>query len=644
MRKSRVLIWMLCSALVLPVSGADVRSQAQGAADAVKGRYGSAQGLEDGAFKPLSGEGQFQTQDGQTFEASLECPASSRFLKATIVPQGSGDIQMIGIELDRDLNGSLETSLSFTGPLAAVCSNGVQQCTPGTTSNCQGRRWRSTGSSVSLENVPVSELGGCYCINNSCGASLLLQNSRKVLTDIGTGIANVLATTNPRLSVGSARSVDTTTMEFMGQEAGCGADGNPEQYHGNTAAMEAAGQAESAHPDSTYQMLVNSPASQESAVESASCQVNRVVQLHAVDVAESAAYTVSGAVLVGSCGPRCYRYRLGQLGDNYWSGSCRRFTEAASIQVIRPELIQAARIVEVGFDDHLHVRVGGNTGFAQPSGWDGVAPQCGDPKQNFRFTGLNGDVSGSLRSVAPNTVVPWVNTTYVSGNGEGWSVLDIVLTQDCAIQSETINNGCATLESRGDCSLRNATRDGVTTHENFSATGLTPLPSTRTLSGPGCSFTLTREWWQEQRDYTCSSGSAHDLSYANQRHQSVRNSFNTETGAFTDSRMGEGGAWSQHGMTATLPPPDPAGCIRMCRTRKTAAGPAMGSQGSVSNQNNTGPANDFTYRECSAADVCPLEAGETMVAPCDCSSNFMEAVTMMQTIRMTAQDFVCEAQ
>lgn len=644
MRKSRVLALMLLTGLVLPATGSDMRNEAQGAADAVRGQYGHAQGLEDGVFKPLSGEGQFQTQSGEAFDASLECPAAGTFMKATIVPQGSGDIQMIGVELDRDLNGSLETSLAFPGPFAAVCSNGVLQCTAGTSANCQGRRWRAGGSAVVLENVDRTELGGCYCINNSCGASLLLQNSRKVLTDIGTGIANVMAVSNPRLSVGSARSVDATTMEFMGQQAGCGVDSRPEQFHGNTSAMEAAGDAEAQQPDSTYQMLVNSPAAQESSVDNVSCQRNRVVQLQAENPSPGDVVTVSGAVEVGSCGPRCTRYRLGQVGDNYWSGNCTRFVVSGSIQVLRPDLVEAARVTEVGFDDHLHVRVGNLTGFAQPSGWDGVAAQCGDPKQNFRYSGLNGDVTNALRSVNPGTVVPWVNTVYVSGNGEGWSFLDVVFKQRCSIQSETISNGCATLETRSDCSLRNAETDGVETHKNYSQTGLTPLPSTRTLSGPGCSLTLTRDWWQERRDYSCDSGQQRDLSYADRRHQSVRDSFDSETGSFTDERMSDDGSWSSHGMSAALPPPDGDGCIRMCRTRQDRPGPAMGAQGSVSNQNPGGPANDFTYRECDAADVCPLEAGETMVAPCDCRSNFMEAVMMMQTIRMTAQDFVCVAE
>lgn len=643
MRKSRVLAWTLLTGLVLPATGSDMRNEAEGAADAVRGQYGHAQGLEDGVFKPLSGEGQFQTQSGESFDASLECPAASRFMKATIVPQASGDIQMIGVELDRDLNGSLETNLAFSGPFAAVCSNGVLQCTAGTTANCQGRRWRAGGSGVVLENVDRTELGGCYCINNSCGASLLLQNSRKVLTDIGTGIANVLAVSNPRLSVGSARSVDATTMEFMGQQAGCGGDGRPEQFHGNTSAMESAGQAEADNPDSMYQMLVNSPAAQESSVEGVSCQRDRLIQLQAEDPPLNDVLSFSGVTVAGSCGPRCYRLLLGVVGDNYWSAGCAPFGHSGSLAVHRPDMIESARVIQVGFDDHVHVTLGSTLVFRQPDWWDGVTPHCHDPGRNF-IENTNINVTAALTSVAPDTVVPFVQRVHVVRLGEGWVYLDVTLKQRCRIQSETINNGCATLEARSDCSLRNARTDGVETRKNYSSTGLAPLPSSRTLSGPGCSMTVIRDWWQEQRDYTCETAEGRDLSYADRRQQSVRDSFDPETGQFTDNRMGADGSWGTHGMTAALPPPDGDGCIRMCRTRQNRPGPAMGAEGSVSNQNPGGPANDFTYRECDASNVCPLEAGETMVAACDCRSNFMEAVMMMQTIRMTAQDFVCVAE
>lgn len=642
MRKSLGLLAVFGIVAVMSVADADVKTQAQTAADAVKGQYGSPSKLEGGAFKPMSGEAQFQTGDGQNFDAALECPAANRFMTAMIAPSSAGDIQLVGIELDRDLNGSLETPLTFPGPFAAVCSNGVLQCTPGTSTNCVGKRWKAVGTSVTLETVPQAELGGCYCVNNSCGASLLLQNSRKVLTDIGTGIANQLATTVPRLSVGSAREVDATTMEFFGQQSGCGVDSQPEQYSSNVSGLQAAGQAEAANPSSTYSMLVNSPAAQEGTYEGASCNRNRVIQLTSTTTDINDVVSVSGATLIGSCGADCYRYRLGRVGDNYWSAGCGNgFGDTAAFQVHRPDLVEAARVTSVRVDDYVQIVVGGITAYQFPAGWTPAVSDCRD--RGNHSASMNANVTTAFTTVAANGTVTWANLVRVVDRGEAYSHLDLVVRDSCLIQSETINDGCASLDARTDCSVRNETADGVQTIQGYNTTGLQPLASTRVLSGPGCTLTVTRDWWDRQRDYTCEATATRDLSYAGERERSIRNSFDATSGTFTDRRMNADGTWSNSAEVSTLPPPDPAGCIKTCKTRKARPGSAMTSAGATSMQNPTGVANDFTYRECDAANVCPLEAGETMVSACDCASNFMEAVMMMQTIRMTAQDFVCEA-
>lgn len=57
-----------------------------------------------------------------------------------------------------------------------------------------------------------------------------------------------------------------------------------------------------------------------------------------------------------------------------------------------------------------------------------------------------------------------------------------VTDADCTIQPDVINDSCATLASNGDCNLKDETVDGVTTYSNFSPTGLTPLPTQKTVT------------------------------------------------------------------------------------------------------------------------------------------------------------------
>src|SRR3546814_17670781 len=56
--------------------------------------------------------------------------------------------------------------------------------------------------------LPISEmaeLAGCYCINNSCGANLVMDNLPSVLKDLGGGAIGALTSHDPRVGVAEAR-------------------------------------------------------------------------------------------------------------------------------------------------------------------------------------------------------------------------------------------------------------------------------------------------------------------------------------------------------------------------------------------------------------------------------------------------------
>jgi hypothetical protein len=218
------------------------------------------------------------------------------------------------------------------------------------------------------------------------------------------------------------------------------------------------------------------------------------------------------------------------------------------------------------------------------------------------------------------------------------------LAEDCEVDREVIDDGCSTLQADVDCTWRDETVDGVQTYRDYYATGLSPLPSSREVSRGACRKRLTRDWWTRDKTYACEgSPRRFDASFSSERYAVISSTFDKDTGAFEDLRTAPDGTQSRHAMTTPLPPPDDASCQRMCKTRKPRPGQSMGETGSTGHLNPSPPAWDYTYRDCTEDDVCPVGAGEDVVSACNCNGNFAEAVSMMQTIRMAAQDLQCTA-
>src|SRR6266404_2093327 len=138
MRAFAVTIVMLVAAGVHPLwaqTSADQR--AQSAADQVLKSYGTGEQLNANGMQPLSSDKPMQTVDGaQQFGAKTACQASAQFMRVTILPNATSDIQTITVDLDPTFTGAVTNSSAFTGPFAAVCNNGVVQCDADSFNNC----------------------------------------------------------------------------------------------------------------------------------------------------------------------------------------------------------------------------------------------------------------------------------------------------------------------------------------------------------------------------------------------------------------------------------------------------------------------------------------------------------------------------
>lgn len=220
--------------LILPAQAPTVRADSPGAtagtgsANQALGRFGSAEGIRGNAYNPLtSNAAPMSTVDGtKSFNAQIQCPSSRAFITVLLTPAGGGEAQ-ITVGEDLDFDGVAE--YTFTSPVNAsgVCANGIISCEPGTWNSCRGYRWiANPAGQAALQEVSITNLGGCYCINNSCGSNLFFARTGQILETVGGGVIGSIQGLSPRYTVTRAR-IDGASILYHGQAtAGCSAAGS----------------------------------------------------------------------------------------------------------------------------------------------------------------------------------------------------------------------------------------------------------------------------------------------------------------------------------------------------------------------------------------------------------------------------------
>lgn len=641
----RVFVFFLVWA-VSPAYGdaGEARTRGASIAQSALGAWGSDEALNSNAMQPLATSGELATTDGTTFNVNMDCPASERFMRVRVFPGSNGDIEAVGVELDTNEDGSYDSNIGFTGPYAGVCYNGLISCNPGTYSNCVAFQWHSNDGNVELNPVDKRDVGSCYCINESCGDNLLAINSRKVVGDIGTGIAMALKRDNPRLNIGEAEHPDPYSVEYYAKHSECSTDRQAEQYYTNMDRMEAEGAAEQNNPNSDFYFLKDSEVAEQHKLTSQNCQINRKFNLRVVDAADVVVLRErQPRGYVQSCGENCWDYALGQSGNNYYDDgtghlSCRKFDEHQIFEVKYPESVTEARIWRAEWDDALRIALNGNAVFSRtPRNYN----SC-EYSTEFREN-LDINVLDAFRN-PNNGEVHHTHELWVGGKGEALSILRIKTVDACDLESEELLDACQTYASDEKCELRDEWIDDVQTVRNFSPTGLQPQPSTREIKEGDCSIgEVTRDYWQIRRVYACEyEDSDYDFEDSRERRDHIGETFDPETGDFEDKRKGDDESWQTSSESFGMPPPSAdAGCTQTCKVRKPKPGVDVSEQGATNEYNKDGIAYDYTYRSCDDSTSCPLEEGEELVEACNCRSSFAEAAAFMQLIRMTSQDQVC---
>ncbi len=175
---------------------------------------------------------------------------------------------------------------------------------------------------------------------------------------------------------------------------------------------------------------------------SASCELR-----HSYDVNPILEVT-EGPLNRSSCGEGCLDIWIGEVGDNYWSGTCKIYNTVTKLEIKNPQAITSAKLKYAKWDDYLLITLDGSPIYAGPYGGDRLSiydPPCQDEgcwyqvkqveyKKDTRGPcelstswekDLNVGVTSHFTSLEPGDILTFRNRVEVTGGGEGYARIRI---------------------------------------------------------------------------------------------------------------------------------------------------------------------------------------------------------------------------
>lgn len=619
------------------------------------GDFTSSSGVKNKLQTPLTSSNKLTTFDGSSsFDAQLGCQASSEYLRTTIAPLSSGDVRFLAIEQDTSMDGKIDTVATPDWIISGVCANGFITCAAGTWNACKNMIWTANKETnqIGAYQGALTDLGGCYCINNSCGKGLAFSNLETILGTLGGGMSAALTANNPFYSMSGSKITDTT-MKFYGSDptacsnasldkmVGSGSASNLTSYaSGNVNQLKNAGSSELSSNALAF-MVQNSQLNNDGGSEYKSCLIKRVIPIDEV-VLEDIIGLNSGSGSVTACGSDCLLLTLGRVGDNYWGGNCSIYDQSVSFYVKKPERILSAKLNHAAFDDWIQVRANDNVFWSGPyNNWNSKTnrpPGKCELSTNWRMN-PNVDFTQYLRQEG---VVDFFVRTEVTGGGEGYARAQIKVDTECKLQEDFVSDSCKPYKENSDCVLINETVDGVEVYKNYSGTGLVPLPTTQTVSGQNCSFNVTRNWFEKKRNYICKNKNKFDVNSIINRKSVVSKSAKNGDEDVSDIRYDiDKGIVNASVNIQPYTAYSDGQCTQVCKTRSLVNQSAVGTGGVTGSKAKNPTVYEFSYKQCDYNNVCPSRDGEEIVQACSCSSDFANATAIMMTLRLAGQGMMC---
>ncbi|ECP0806457.1 conjugal transfer protein TraN [Salmonella enterica] len=662
------VILLALGAFMLPVSFAHAQIQATpdtakitaskdiagSISSTVKGKTSSASRLNESQIRPVSGENNMRTYDGQTaFNGKAVCKGSSEFMRMLVQPTTNGNLKLLNIMQDTDMNGSLDITTSPGWDISVVCSNGFQTCSDANNAaTCTSWAWVADPKSYQLgrKNVAMTDLGGCYCINNSCGSNLAWNNLGQILNDLGGGASQALSRANPWFTLSQIK-VDGVSASFVGGDTASCSIGDSEGFFGtadgkkilnykdNYNAMKTDAESNK-NTSSAYKSITTGSLNPNEQYDLKSCSVTRNVPLDEVKLNEIIAFD-GGEGTVQQCGTDCLQLVMGKIGNNYWDGYCKYYEVESKFFVKKPDRIKSATLVEVQYDDWMQMWVSDKVVWNGPHGnWTDMGPVPGSCQQNTSWKqNPNLDFKQYLNKEGPVTFKLRVE---VYDGGEGYARVNLKADLSCKEGKDYISNTCTAYEQDKECQLVEEAVDGVKTFTGGINTGLIPLAQTQVLQGNFCSVPVKRDWFKKNRTYRCNKKTSFNFDNIIERKAYIDKT--VTPGDYKDKMFNNGKVSYGAGELFWPDMPKVGDCINMCKTRKPKQTPDMAVSGQVDKNNKSGVIKyDNFYYECDATNKCPAEPGEEVIKACQCLNEFAEASAIMQVIRQAGQDMICSS-
>lgn len=615
--------------------------RARAAAAASRARSSDSDALQSNYVTPgLAGQSLTTVDNKTRFTPSLSCQKTATLLELMVQPGSTGDLTQVRISHDRDFDGAFDSQTLLPILVSGVCANGVIACMPGTWEGCRSYRWNVDASlNIGLAQTDMTQLSGCYCLNNSCGSNLAWGNMTGLLKDLGGGVIGALTSADPRIGVAQAQ-VGGPVIRYTGaQTTACSANPTIDQTRYRASPTALASDAQSvAASSSIFQAVKASPAGTGKAEQISACTVMRDITISQPDTEAIIKRSAGGYATVQS-GPAQLAFLIGSpTDDSLKGGACSIFDFRMTLDVGEADRLRAVRIASYFADDWAQIRVDGTLVASGPTAWTGMGPPPGKCEKRSSFHAAPElDISSAMTK---GTHEIWMRVA-VANEGEAQARIVADLDLGCRA-TERIVDLCAGIAGQQQCRLRDETVDDVVTFRIGAGTGLAPLPQTRTLGTPACQVQITRDFFRRDRRYACAVDTA-SLPPPDLTRGAYIIDRSTET-LLADRARSAKGSYQESRRPFMMPDRGAvAACEPICKTRKPRVNSDVAPEGVVGSLQNDPQGWDVFYHSCTADSLCPAGDGEELVSACGCLDDFPEAVAMMQTVRLAGADLVCTA-
>lgn len=622
--------------------------------------FGSKDGVNNRLGQPLMSNTKMTTLDGtKSFDAQMQCPASSKSIGITFIPSGGNDYRLI-IKQDTNLDGTYDytyDSNSLGRTVSGVCTNGTLMCNPaGSWSDCKSYVWDTNNKQVYLRQVTTgsSELGACYCSNSSCGVSTLAP---QIYENIGGGISAAIMKSNSLFILSKSEwSFADMTYYLYGQDktncTGLGGSNwdkygekNPTIYYDaqtppNTSIADVAID-QGSDPTSYYSMIshqnevsYNNSGDTIEMPSSVTCTIRNIPSEVTVNKCINGLKedTFTGLCLDGGHPSQDYKSSL-----SYCNDLGLRFpnaTEAKELPSYNGQAIWSS------------------------DKWYKVSGGCGNYPRTDWVVAYNGSVSTSLLENI------WCDGVwYQNPKSSYWCVTEKTPQPDVAIST---TDQCSQYKADSSCSIQDeqicdsSGQNCVFTIKMGAKQAINPSKKCVTLNysttcadgnlintilANGTQSTLSTgddQWFYIKRTYNCSNQSIKLDSSKMTR--AAGTAYKTDQSATTMTYTDHTGATVS---INNLPSGDECPAP-VCTVKRNSTSSDQFIDNTNRSQTVTGNAvTETVVKTCTKSGTsmtCPTESGETMIESCSCSGNwtgFQQAVTTLGAVSEAAKDMIC---